>query len=365
MNSKFIKEVIDGMYDWVRVIDPSDNVVFMNKAMSNTVCGTFPGTKCYEALRRGQPCENCISRKALFDNRVHLKEEIINGRTYSVMSSPIQNEDGAAIAVVEVLRDITDISRMQQQILQQNKKLQKDLDIARTLQRSLLPSKSPDGPLSFSYIYEPCESIGGDFLDIFEIDASHTGMYIADVSGHGVAASMLTIFLKSSLDKTLTSPAQALQKLYADFNRSGFDPTLYITVFYTIINTRTGSIRYTNAGHNVPPVLFNNTTSRFELLRIPGVPVSNWVDNPSYTEGTLSLHPGDQLFYYTDGVIELRNSENEQFGEERLLNTLFDERFSHRQDILQLLLQKSMDYAGIQNPSALCDDITMALLQWK
>lgn len=108
----FIKDIIDGMFDWVRVLDKDDNIIYVNKAMADGL-GCYPiGKKCFNILGRAEPCENCIARKTVFDGYPHEKEEVINGRTFSVMSSPVKNDSGKIIAVVEVLRDVTHMKQL-------------------------------------------------------------------------------------------------------------------------------------------------------------------------------------------------------------------------------------------------------------
>jgi sigma-B regulation protein RsbU (phosphoserine phosphatase) len=359
-SGRFIEDIINGMYDWVRVLDRNDNIIYANRAMSDGL-GCMPvGLKCYEVLGRKEPCENCISRKAVFDGHSHEKEESIGEKTFSVMSSPIRNSQGEVIAVVEVLRDITQMKFMQKEIMEQNLKLQSDLALARKLQCSLLPKNLPEDRIKFSFIYKPCEAIGGDFLDIFRIDEKNIGLYVADVSGHGVSASMLTVFLRSSINRKTLSPALTLRQLYSDFNANDFDHHIYITVFYAVINIETLTITYSNAGHNVPPIIFGG--DRFDLLRIPGTPISSWMDNPEYIEGQTQLQSGEKLFLYTDGIIETRNRDNEQFGEERLLSLLLDSSCDSSAT-LNRIVDSVCAFSGLEGSKDLPDDITMALLE--
>lgn len=352
------------MYDWVRVLDMHDNVIFMNKAMSDAFGKPMIGAKCYHIIGRTDPCPNCTSRKSVFDGASHEKEEYINGRVFSVMCSPIRNAEGKIIAAVEVLRETTQLKQLNQELQLQNDKLKDELKIARRLQTSLLPQPPEDDRFDFSFLYLPCEALGGDFLDIFKIDQSHLGLYIADVSGHGVPASLLTVFLRSSLNKKLTSPAKALAELYNEFNGSKLDENLYITLFYAIIDLEKKTMLYSNAGLNVSPVIYNHT--RFDLLRLPGIPISNWMEKPEYCDGTVQLETGDRLFLYSDGILELRDKNNEQYGEDKLLNILLNGTASQRPEQLLLDIKKStFRFAGIKSESALQDDITMALLEIK
>jgi len=330
--------------------------------MSEALKCSYEGKECYEILGRDEPCDACIARRSVFNGTPHEKEEIINGKVFSVMSSPIKNEEGEIVAVVEVLRDITQLKQLQQKILEQNEKLKSDLNLARKLQCSLLPRQLPNDRIEFSFVYKPCEALGGDFLDIFKIDDDNFGIYVADVSGHGVPASMLTVFLRSSINRKTLSPARALEELHREFNANNFDPDLYITVFYAVINLNDKLITYSNAGHNVSPIIFGN--DRFELLRIPGTPISNWVSDPEYRDGVASLQSGNRIFFYTDGIIEMKNSKNEMFGEERLLELLLSSRRGPS-ETLNGIIESVCQFTGLENTLDIPDDITMALLEVK
>lgn len=361
----FIEDIIDGMFDWVRVLDKDDNVIFMNRAMSDALKGTKIGSKCYSIIGRAVPCENCISRKAVFYGHPHEKEEYINGRIFSVMSSPVKNDKGEIIAVVEVLRDATQMKQLQEKILKQNAVLRDDLSMARRLQCSMLPKDFTENRVAFSYIYNSCEALGGDFLDIFKIDENNLGLYVADVSGHGIPASMLTIFLRSTLSKKLLSPSEALNELFKEFNNSNLGDDLYITVFYAIINLEEKTMVYSNAGHNACPVIFKSEDSNsFELLRHPGIPICRWVEYPGYTDGFTRLKPGDRLFFYTDGIMEMRNAENEQFGEDRLLKLLLTNS-REPAGTLNAIFNAACEFAGVSDTAKILDDVTMALLEIK
>lgn len=359
-NRHFIEDIVNGMFDWVRVIDRNNNVIYMNKTMSDNLGNLNAGLKCYQLIGRNEPCMNCVSREAIFDDKSHEKEEYIGDRIFSVMSSPVKNDTGEIVAIVEVLRDITQVRQLQKKLVRQNAKLSGELKLARKLQSSLLPKKFAEDRVDFSYVYKPCDDLGGDFLDIFKIDERHIGIYIADVSGHGVPASMLTVFLRSTLNKKQLSPAKALKELYREFNAGRLDEDLYITIFYAIVDVEDMSMKFSNAGHNVCPILFGS--GRSEPLRLPGVPISNWLEEPEYRDGDAKLFKGDKVFFCTDGVIELRSPANEQFGEERVLELLL----KGKPDLaatLNAILDAAAAFAGISDFTGISDDITMAILE--
>lgn len=360
-NRMFLEDIINGMDDWVRVLDRNDNVLFMNRSMTEAVGHEGLGMKCYQAIGRDHPCENCISRRSVFDGRPHQKEELIDDSIYSVMSSPIRSKNGDILAVVEVLRDVSEMRRIQDRLLDQQKRLMNDMSMARKIQYSMLPREQDSEKLGFSYTYIPCEAIGGDYLDFFQIDSSHMGMVIADVKGHGIPASLLTVFVNSALDRDTLSPADALRSLFKDFNKNMFDSDLYITVFYSILNLEAMEMTFANAGHSGSPFIFG--TDRFEILRSPGIPISNWTEKPDYSDRKAKLRKGDSIFYYTDGIMEIQNNYSEQYGEERLLEILL-EGGKDSKSLLSTIINSAMDFACSDMKSQ-CDDITMAIVDIK
>jgi len=358
----FLEQIINGMSDWVRVIDFDNNIIFLNESMSKAVDSIQTGVKCFEAVGRNEPCENCTSRVAVFSGQRQEKEEIIGSKTFSVASSPIRNDKGEIIAIVEVLRDISSTKLLQKKIIEQNNKLQYSLDIARKLQFSMLPKGLDEENIGFSYVYKPCEALSGDFIDIFKIDSRHIGLYIADVSGHGVPASMLTVFLRTALNKKLLSPALALKELYEAFNISNFEKDLYITVFYAVLDLYTLTLTFSNAGHSVCPIVFND--KKFDVLRSSGIPISNWIDVPEYCDLKIDLLKGDRVFFYSDGITDLRNNNSEHFSEKRLIEHLIKNK-SSIDVVLNDILIAACNFADLESTSDITDDITIAMLEIK
>ena len=188
---------------------------------------------------------------------------------------------------------------------------------ARYIQQKLLPAGKWVAGKRYSYMYIPCRDIGGDLPEIFAVENSACGV-IADVSGKGISAGMLTAFVKAAYDKTLRSPAEAIGALSARFGELGLDERNYITVAATRIDEH--SITYSMAGHNVPILLKSDGGITRIMLNSP--PVSNWFENPRYFEDTIPYKRGDILVLLTDGVTECRNERGEMFGVEGAIRTL-------------------------------------------
>ena len=130
-------------------------------------------------------------------------------------------------------------------------------------------------------------------------------------------------------------------------------------MFYAIIDLDNKTMKYSNAGLNVVPVVYSDT--RFELLRLPGIPISNWMRKLAYSEGSIKLYSGDKLFLYSDGILELRNKQNEQYGEDRLLEILLNSHSKPKQLLLQIK-KSAFSFADIKTSNDLKDDVSMVLL---
>lgn len=358
---KFILDILDGMHDWVRVVDRSNCVIFINRSMEEGLgIEDLAGKKCYELLGRSEPCLNCVTRAAVGDGKTYKKEEVYNNRTFSVMSSPIIDDDGNINYAVEVLRDVTKEKELENRILRQNLKLQQDLDMARKLQMQLLPQDIRFPSLDFSYLYHPCDDLSGDMVNIFQIDREHIGIYIADVSGHGVSASMLTIFLTSALNKKIYSPSRALYRLFKQFNSGDFDKNSYITVFYGIYNIQTHVLNYSNAGHNCIPIICG--PEGIQKLYMPGIPVSNWMDKPRYYDSAVYLRPGERFFLYTDGIADQWLEDPEKIvNDDYILSVLMDNHIDLN-TALNLIDRYVNNHLEMINARRK-DDITMAIIQ--
>jgi sigma-B regulation protein RsbU (phosphoserine phosphatase) len=367
----FAKNVLDSMLDWVRVVDRDGVVVFMNKAMLNYLrdgngTADFDEAYLHRPLRNIDALDYELIGAAALNNVEYDREIAVGGKVLAVISSPLKNELGETEFTVEVFRDVTRLKKLQETITDQNKKFGNDLDMAKMLQRKLLPNSSPNARVVFNYLYKPCDMLGGDFVDIYNIGKDHLGVYIADVSGHGVSASILTVFLRSTISKRMTSPAEALNTLYREYNKNNFESEVYITVFYAIYDLRNNILTYSNAGHNATPVLYNKARKDRQIfLTTPGLPISNWADTISYSENSIRVDPGDLLFLYTDGLAEIKNIDKNMFGQERINEVLRSLDGSDHHLMLNTMLDSVYDYANISNESMQADDITMSFIELK
>lgn len=317
--------IVDGMIDWVRVVDKNNNVLYANKKMKEEL-GNIEGRKCYELLCT-KKCDNCISTSTIEKGIIQKKESKVGNKTFTVISSPMKDKDGRVVYSVEVFRDITIEKDLAKKINEKNKKMSDDISFARSMQMRMLPPKGMYNGLSIDYLYEPSENLSGDFFDVFKIDEENTGIYICDVVGHGVSASLLTVFVRQSI-RTISKGNMSLdlimKSLHKTFLSLNLDYDKYFSVFFGIYNKTTKEFKYVNAGHNSEPIL-QRTNKEIILLKSKGYPIANIFDNVKYDENTLELNVGDKLFLYTDGITEVKNDEMQEFGIENLIEVIKDD----------------------------------------
>lgn len=193
----------------------------------------------------------------------------------------------------------------------------RELQTAKNIQQRLLPAGKWICGKKYAYMYIPCRDIGGDLPDVYSVDNKPFGM-IADVSGKGISAGMLSAFVKAAYDKKESSPAQAISNLSAKFRELNLDERNYVTVAAVRIDG--DGITYSMAGHNVPILL--KTGSGITRIMLNSPPVSNWFENPSYFDDFIPYKNGDILVLLTDGVTECKNDRGEMFGVDGAIKTL-------------------------------------------
>ncbi|WFA07750.1 SpoIIE family protein phosphatase [Tissierella sp. Yu-01] len=315
--------VLDGMADWVRVVDKNGTIIFANSSMKKALGDAIVGMQCYKAYCREKRCTFCITTKSIISGEVMQKEEIINGRYYSVKSSPVINGDGKITAAVEVFRDVTRERKLELELIERNKKMRKDLQFAKKLQEKILPPKGTIVNINIDYIYKASEMLSGDMFDIFQLDDENIGIYISDVAGHGIAASMMTMFIRQTMRgiiDNIISPSDVLTELHRTFTKLNLENDKYFTMFYGIYNKVNHEFRYTNAGHNCIPVKFNERG--YELLEMKGFPIAKLFDEINYDEKKIKLCKGDKILFYTDGITEAKDHNGMEFGVRGILDTI-------------------------------------------
>lgn len=347
---EFLLCMINKMTDLVRVTDGQYNLLLENEAMREWRAGR-ECHRCFEAIGRNEPCENCISNMAIKLNRVFSKEICMDGKIYAVDSIPIPEAGNRPRAAMEIIRDITEYKRLYAELQAKNYRLEKKLEMAHSMQKALIPQASTYGEYAFSTLFRSCETLGGDMMDIIELPHNELAFYIADISGHGVPAGMMTMMLHQmvrihakelSYGHTLGHFMGAMQK---SFNAMALDGDKYITMVLGVLEPKTGMVTLLNAGHNMLPAHISHDGTITEI-ELHGMPISKWDKGEKYDEHILHLEHGDSLLLYTDGLA--RGGREEFAGITKILSGV-------KSDSILRVLEEEID--GQPN-----DDDTAALL---
>lgn len=243
-------------------------------------------------------------------------------------------------------------------------KLDIDIGLAREIQSMLLPKSFPEVPsLEFAALYKPAQKVGGDLYDIFPIDADRVAVAIADVSGKGVAASLLMSICQTNLRhlaRHLVSPAKVLRELNHTLHQD-MKPDMFVTLIYGVIDVSTGQITLARAGHELPILVQteNGNQTRARLVKSEGMAlgmVPREIFDPSIDDEVIDFRSGDIFSLYTDGVTEAANLDGLEFSNSRLMDTLRAHRDRSAEEINQAIIDRLSGFAAREGQT---DDITL------
>jgi len=269
------------------------------------------------------------------------------------------------------------ISKLSRSLITANRELeQKQRDLAEGLraaadiQQSLIPRSPPASRnIELAWRFVPCEQVGGDIFNVMTLPGDELGLYMVDVSGHGVPAAMVTVSIVQSLlpqsgivvrpagSDDVTSPAKVIELLDYEYPFERFGK--FFTISYLLLDDKTGVLRYANAAHPHPVLIRADGT--IELLTEGGTIVGLGGMVP-VEEGQVQLHPGDRGYLTTDGLAELNGPNNEEFGDERLVDLLSQQNDISLQDACDEVLTTLRTWSNGATPD---DDITLLAIEYR
>lgn len=355
-------EVLENMEYMVRIMDVKDEVVFMNKKMK-TEFGDFTFNKCFRGIGEELKCEDCVSLRCHDSGKPESKDVLLRDRIYRIIASPVKLENGE-IYSIEIFNDISREKEMENQILQQYDKMKSDIEFAKQIQTSALPE---DG-IYFNKIllnskYCPSEELGGDIFDIVKLDKDNIIIYMADVSGHGIKSSLITMFLRQILrglkDKGLDLNI-ALNEMTKSFNDLKLGDDKYFSIVLALLNTQKMSLTILNAGHNCLPIIINEENEVKEIL-VYGLPVCSIASETIHKTETIPIKKGNKLILYTDGISEAFNEGKKiYFGTESIISLLKDNKEASGAEIVENVIAKTLDFSD----SSLIDDVAILVAEF-
>ena len=289
--------------------------------------------------------------------------------------TPVRNPSGKTTHFIGIQSDVTKRREAENALRAAKERMSKNLEMAAKVQHSLLPDSLPESlGIKFAWRFQPCEELAGDILNVFWLNEHQIGLYLLDVSGHGVKAALLSVTLSHWLSPQSGQPHlfanqvageagllvrstdQVAKQLNLQFPMDP-DRNQYFTIVYAILDLRSFTIRYTSAGHPPPVKMSRNTEATF--LEYGDFPIGI-METAEYHEYIVPLEPGDRLYFYSDGVTEAIDNNSQMFGTSRLLDIIRREQTSTLDQSLSSILEKLTHWCDCRG---FRDDVSLLALE--
>jgi serine phosphatase RsbU (regulator of sigma subunit)/predicted ester cyclase len=256
----------------------------------------------------------------------------------------------------------SNLAELAQQGLEQERiereRIEQELKVARSIQQASLPEKVPDlEGWQITPYYQPAREVGGDFYDFHLLSEGRLGLVVGDATGKGVPAALVMSSTRSmlrALARASNSPGEVLEQVN-DLLVTDIPPNMFVTCFYAILDPKSATLSYANAGHDLP---YLRHSGEAEELRARGMPLG-LMSGMSYEEGEASLRQEDDVLFYSDGLVEAHDPKGEMFGFPRL-RALVTQHAEER-SLGNLLLEELYSFVGEGWEQE--DDITLLTLK--
>ena len=281
--------------------------------------------------------------------------------------TPVLDDKGEISQFVAIKNDITERKQLEEVMVKAKERMENELNVAKDIQMSMLPLIFPAFPKRDEIdIYAeliPAREVGGDFYDFYFLDENHICYVMGDVSGKGVPAALMMAVTKTLLksragnDKSTASILTHVNNEIAKDN----DTYMFITVFIAILNTNTGKLLYSNAGHN-PSYIINKTNKKITKLGDLHGPVIGAMEEMTYGETSLVLKKNEIVLCYTDGVTESQNINEELYSDARFEELLKKGKYDSSSSLVKLIVASVKEFEGEADQF---DDITVMALEYR
>lgn len=273
------------------------------------------------------------------------RKQYIGEALYNITSYPV-DIDGKEY-LVELLRDITEEMKTQAQLKNNYNKILKETKFAKSIQYSVLPiSDDYWNMISLSAEYFPADDLSGDMYDIIKLNDNELLLYMADVSGHGIRAALLTIFLREVVRgiahiATNEGLDKLLEALLKNYSALDIDSEMYFSILVCKYNKSSQELSIANAGHNCFPIILRKN-GRIEEVPVKGMPITSIGFSPGYDEETIGIYSGDRILLYTDGIIEeYSESKGTEFGVIGLRNVVSNNFDLSAKELVRKVIQEA------------------------
>jgi len=291
----------------VMILSEDREILYENQIMRE-IFGNLVGQKAGILFINGVNGEEADYNESVGGNRRRAGaiETKIADVDYKLIETEIALDGNNYLAVM--LEDISEKKNVESQVNAQIRRHNTDTAMAGLIQKSVLPK---DGNywniIQFESVYLPAEELSGDAYDIIKLNDDEILLYIADVSGHGIQASLLTMFINEKVRSNAATATDGLDILLAKILRGfialGIDARVYMTLLCCVYNRKKRELAIANAGHNCYPLIVRKN-GRTEEIPVRGMPISRISEEDTYEEEIIEMASGDKLLLYTDGLIE-------------------------------------------------------------
>lgn len=304
-----------------------------------------------------------LIKKLVVDNMVKINKSLamITGGNLDTVVNVRTNEEFASLS-----DDINStVVTLKHYIAEAAARIDRELEFARSIQHSAIPTVFPPYPGHSEFdIYatmDTAKEVGGDFYDFYFVGENRLGFLIADVSGKGIPAAMFMMTAKTII-KGYAESGKPVDEVFTTANEKlceSNDAGMFVTAWMGVLDTVTGKVEFANSGHNPP--LVRHAGGGFEYLRSKPCFILAGMDGIKYRKNEFTLAPGDEIYLYTDGVTEATDSENNLYGEERLLALLNSMGDLSGEEICRAV---KADIDAFVGDAPQFDDITMLYLKY-
>lgn len=271
--------------------------------------------------------------------------------------------------IAKAFSEITSKFRESQKNLVAQEHLQKEMQVAQEIQKTLLPTDFPDlEGYEISSLYQAAKEVGGDYYDFVEVDKDTLGIVVADVSGKGVPGSLVMTMIRTALRteaRGMYNAAEVLARVN-DFVVNDMKKGMFVTIFYVIIDSKRRRLNYASAGHN-PMILYRPSAKKTYYLNPKGFPIGIQLAETdlfrnSIESDTIQLAEDDILILYTDGITEAMNGNRNLFGEERFLKVIREHGSLRVKPFVEKL---QLEIESFTEGAVQYDDITLVSIKEK
>ncbi len=283
----------------------------------------------------------------------------MNRGAFDFVTKPLDFED----LQITIERTLTHMAEWKEALLSRDKlvSLQNELDVASKIQQAILPASFPEGDGFEVYgNMDPARNVGGDFFDVINLENGRLGLAVADVSDKGVPAALFMMSSRTLLKGSaigMGDPGAVLSEVNELLTENN-ETFMFVTLIYAVFDPLSGLLNYANGGHCNP--LLVHTDGSSEELPLTGGIALGVMPGLDYAETSATMAPGDSLVLYTDGVSEAMNSEEEEFGVERLRQIFIDRPPSSAREANEAILEAVKHFADGHPQS---DDVTCLVLR--